>query len=55
VILTSGGPVSFALDFVKWRWSTPSTVPEGEFPLTADIDAKRYELYSDATFGEVEL
>jgi hypothetical protein len=55
VISTGAGPVSFALDFSKKRWSTPSAPPEGEFPLTAEIDAKRYELYSDGTFAEVEL
>ena len=28
--------------------------PEGEFPLTVHLDGKRYELYSDQTFAEVE-
>jgi hypothetical protein len=27
---------------------------EGDFPLDAVIDGKRFELYSDGTFAEVE-
>jgi hypothetical protein len=45
----------FELDFGIHRWSTAKAPPEGYFPLTADLDGKRYELYSDGTFAEVEM
>lgn len=62
------GEVEFEaeLDFITSTWSSktgraegafPSSTPgqpEGEFPLTVHLDGKRYELYSDQTFAEVE-
>ncbi|MGA8099780.1 MAG: hypothetical protein WB810_14085 [Candidatus Cybelea sp.] len=45
-------------DTRKWTAAEPSTyrlLSEGEFPLIADAAGKRYELYSDKTFAEVEL
>jgi hypothetical protein len=45
----------FELDFGNHRWSAAKAPPEGFFPLTAEVDAKRYELYSDGTFAEVEM
>ena len=29
--------------------------PEAEFPLIAEVGGKRYEVYSDGSFGEEEL
>jgi hypothetical protein len=57
IVDAHSGGVTFEaeLDFDAMRWSsmTPSP-PEGEFPFVAHIDRKRYELYSDETFSEVE-
>jgi hypothetical protein len=52
----SGGMTFQAqLDFDAMRWSAiAQSVPEGEFPFVAHNDGKRYELYSDETFNEVE-
>ncbi len=48
----------FDLDRRTNRW-TPveagTPLEEGEFPLIASAGGKRYELYSDRTFAEVEL
>jgi hypothetical protein len=48
--------VDFALDAESKRWSLPgdAPLPEGEFPLVASAGGRRYELYSDGTFAEVE-
>jgi len=48
--------VDFALDVQAKRWSVPgdAALPEGEFPLIGSTGGKRYELYSDGTFAEVE-
>jgi hypothetical protein len=45
------------LDFELWTWSpgVAPRPPEGEFPFVVRVDGKRYELYSDETFAEVEL
>jgi hypothetical protein len=48
-------PVPFHLDFATFRWSAERTLHESYFPLVAQIDDKRYELYSDGTFAEGEL
>ena len=47
--------VTFELDFNKLRWVAASVLPEGYFPLTTELNERRYELYSDGTFAEVEL
>jgi hypothetical protein len=64
----SAGDLEFTadLDFETWHWSsatgdpegafpdaTPGE-PEGSFPVAVHVDGKRYELYSDRTFAEVE-
>ncbi|HZV76202.1 MAG TPA: hypothetical protein VFF63_00430 [Candidatus Babeliales bacterium] len=54
-ISVGGEELSFELDFGTWRWAGPRDLPEGYFPLAAQIEGKRYELYSDGTFAEVEL
>jgi hypothetical protein len=54
LIQIDGQDTPFDLDFSSKRWSAMSAPPEGYFPLVADVDDKRYELYSDHTFAEVE-
>jgi hypothetical protein len=51
--------LAFDLDFEtqKWRPEDPDAVAqldEGDFPLVGIANGKRYELYSDGTFAEVE-
>jgi len=67
-VTVQSGKVEFEaeLDFATSTWSSdtgrpeaafPASTPgqpEGEFPLTVHLDGKRYELYSDKTFAEVE-
>jgi hypothetical protein len=57
-IAFTGRVADFDLDLGAKRWhSVEAATPlaEGEFPLTASAGGKRYELYSDGTFAEVEL
>ena len=44
----------FQLDFDKGEWHSDEEIDEAEFPLIAEVDGKRYELYSDGTFNEEE-
>ncbi len=53
-IEAGGRIVSFILDLEKLRWHSPTETRESEFPLVTFKDGKRYELYSDGTFAEVE-
>jgi hypothetical protein len=42
----------------QWAASNPADLDvfdEGDFPLIGTVDGKRYELYSDGTFAEVEV
>jgi hypothetical protein len=54
----SGGiHIKAELDFDSLEWAPigiATLPPEGEFPFVAEFDGKRYELYSDETFDEVE-
>jgi len=43
------------LDHEKNTWTPETDLVEGEFPLITSTEGKRYELYSDGTFAEVEL
>jgi hypothetical protein len=43
------------VDLTAKRWTSPHAYDEGDYPLIAEIDGKRYELYSDGTLGEEEL
>jgi hypothetical protein len=54
---SGGAHFKAALDFDRQRWEAVGEPPpaEGEFPFTAELDGRRYELYSDETFDEVEL
>jgi hypothetical protein len=51
-------PYSFALDFDTMRWERDERagdrLPEGDFPLVAQVEGERFELYSDGTFAQVE-
>ena len=49
-----GQSVSFRLDWENRRWHSLKGPEEGDFPLKTMIDSKRFELYSDGTFAEVE-
>jgi hypothetical protein len=55
IVATSGDvQLEVILDFEAHRWSSASVAPEGEFPFTVHMNGKRYEVYSDGTFAEVE-
>ncbi len=44
----------FTLDWAGRLWQSSEEQKESDFPLIAVVDGKRYELYSDGTFAEVE-
>lgn len=46
--------VPFALDFGTSHWTASPELPESYFPIIAHHEGKRFELYSDGTFAEVE-
>jgi hypothetical protein len=54
-ILVGNRLVPFRLDWVHERWHSLEELEESDFPLIADVEGKRYELYSDGHFGEEEL
>ncbi|MBD5633122.1 MAG: hypothetical protein IAI49_01485 [Candidatus Eremiobacteraeota bacterium] len=45
---------TFELDFENVTWRAARKFPEGAFPLNAEYEGKRYELYSDGSFSEDE-
>ncbi len=49
-----GRTIAFRLDWKHWRWHSLVELKEGAFPLITTVQGKRYELYSDGTFAEVE-
>jgi hypothetical protein len=49
-----GQTVLFRLDWKNWRWHSLEELEEAAFPLITAVQGKRYELYSDGTFAEVE-
>jgi hypothetical protein len=53
-IKVEGRAIQFRLDQAHWRWHSLEEPQEGDFPLITVVDGKRYELYSDGTFAEVE-
>jgi len=60
VVELQGQRLEFTLDSGTRRWlpdepATSNALHEGEFPLVALAGGKRYELYSDGSFDEVEL
>lgn len=54
-IHVSNRTVPFRLDWVHQRWHSLEVLEESDFPLIAEVDGKRYELYSDGNFAEEEL
>ena len=53
-IEVEGRNTPFTLDWEERRWQSLEEQKESDFPLIAVVDGKRYELYSDGTFAEVE-
>lgn len=53
-IKVKGRNTPFTLDWEERRWQSLEEQKESDFPLIAVVDDKRYELYSDGTFAEVE-
>ena len=53
-IVVAGRNTRFTLNEETWRRQSPTDQTEGDFPSITVIDGKRYELYSDETFAEVE-
>jgi len=53
-IKVEGRNTPFTLDWKERRWQSLEEQKESDFPLIAVVDSKRYELYSDGTFAEVE-
>ena len=47
-------PAHFTLHWDSAQWDSPDDVTQAAFPLVAHLAGKRYELYSDGTFAEVE-
>jgi hypothetical protein len=60
IVELQGQPLEFTLDCDTRKWlpveaAMRGLLHEGEFPLIASEGGKRYELYSDGTFNDVEL
>lgn len=53
-IEVEGRIVTFTLDGEHKRWRCLEEQRQWDFPLITMIDGKRYELYSDGKFAEVE-
>jgi hypothetical protein len=53
-IKVEGRNIPFALDWGRQRWRSLEEQKESDFPLITVVGGKRYELYSDETFAEVE-
>jgi hypothetical protein len=53
-IEVEGRIVPFSLDLENWRWHSSNGQKEADFPLITFMKGKRYELYSDGKFAEVE-
>ena len=59
-IPVQGRDLEFDLDAASETWTADDSdridqLDEGDFPLVGTINGKRYELYSDGTYAEVEL
>jgi len=53
-INVGGRDIPFRLNWEDRRWQSLEEQKESDFPLIAIVGDKRYELYSDETFAEVE-
>ena len=51
-INVEGQSMRFRLDLKNRRWHSLEEPEEAAFPLISVVDGKRYELYSDTTFGD---
>ncbi len=51
----AGAPAIFSLDLDDGIWKSERSLDEADFPLVAELNGKRYELYSDGTLDEEEL
>ncbi|HEX3469515.1 MAG TPA: hypothetical protein VHT05_15645 [Candidatus Elarobacter sp.] len=54
-IEVDGETYPFVLDYDAHTWTSTASFEEAEFPVTTEIAGRRYELYSDGTFAEVEV
>jgi hypothetical protein len=57
-IVIAGEPHNFEIDLGNGTWTSAADgteLDEADFPLIAEIDDQRYELYSDGTLAEEEL
>jgi hypothetical protein len=54
-IEVGGRVATFAMDERQGSWHCAGKLSQGDFPLIRVVSGKRYELYSDGTFAEVEL
>ena len=54
-IEVEGRNIPFRLNWEDRQWASLEEQKEGNFPLIAEVSGKRYELYSDETFAEVEM
>jgi hypothetical protein len=52
LIDVEGRSIEFRLDRKNRRWHSLVEPEEAAFPLFTVVEEKRYELYSDATFGD---
>ena len=53
-IAVEGRVITFGLDCETMHWHSSEEQREADFPLITFIDGKRFELYSDGMFAEVE-
>jgi hypothetical protein len=44
----------FTLHWDSSQWDSPDDITQADFPLIAHSAGRRYELYSDGTFSQVE-
>jgi len=49
-----GRSAPFTLNCDEHLWHSSEQQKESDFPLITVLESKRYELYSDGTFAEVE-
>jgi hypothetical protein len=53
-IKVDGREIPFTLVQEKGGWRSTEKHEECVFPLITEVEGRRYELYSDETFAEVE-
>jgi hypothetical protein len=55
LIVVEGETRPLDLDFANKTWTAEREIEEAAFPLIAELNGRRYALYSDGTFNEEEL